>query len=224
MRKSKKEVTQEERAKPQKIEVEFKSGKLFFKGNGKDFYLDKEDAAFLFGRNILRRLEQTTPEDDFLEFQTVETLAKWRFSTSRGITVNEFCKAQGFNAYEFKRWIGTKSKMIKDLMTTRKAEIAAEVERLEKENPLPISQPEERKEFIPKNPPMKAKEVARLMKEGEQLRAIAEKFKVDYSMFIRWYSSPAIQKIITQNLRAIADEQMRAEEEAKEQSEITVLG
>ena len=212
MKKDKKKTVQEDLG-PQKIEVDFKSGRMLFKVNGKESFLDKETVSLLFPREVLLRLEATEEKEIFDEFQTIENLAKFRFFSGRGMTPREIADVLGFDKARYIRWLSMNGSMITKLISANKFAIDAMIEDFEKRFPLP--EPEKKDRFWPEPFSGTTKKVAQMLLDDLSPREIAQSLKVDYSDFIKWYLNKSIMKSIMQKRDEIIQErESKAERDA----------
>lgn len=179
---------------PHEINYRFTPDRMIFEAGGKEFYLSRDRASFLFGRNVEIEFEKANDQDeDFSEFEKIENMAALRFYTRRHIPVHEFSKELGFDLSKYQRWLAHNSKRIENLMTARKLEIEKEVEELEKKHSLP--EPEKPKAVDFDDFGM-TKKIAKLLNEGMKPREIAAKLKVDYPEFILWFSTKQAQGLL----------------------------
>jgi hypothetical protein len=199
---------------PHKVEVEFISGKLFFKVNGKDFFMDSENASFLFGSETMMRLAASEKERTFTEFEIVENLALFQFLKSRGMNPREIASTLGFDQAEYLLWLSTRGGRITKLFVSFRREIEAKIAELEKERPLPEEKKE--KEFWPDVAGKTGKAVVEMLLDGFNPRKIADKLGVPYDKFYRWYMDATILKYLTRKRNEEAEERRRKAEEDEE--------
>lgn len=209
--KTKKENIQEDSG-PTKIGLEFKLGKVFFSVNGDEYYLDREAVASLFTREALLKLEASEEKEAFDEFQTIENLAKFRFLSGRGMNPRQIADALGFDEAKYIKWLNMNGSLITSLMSTNRPAIDAVIEDIEKKHRLP--EPEKKDRFWPEPLSGTTKKVAQMLLDDLKPREIAQRLKVDYGDFIKWYLNKNVMKFIMQRRDEIIQErESKAERE-----------
>lgn len=211
MKKDKKENIQEASG-PQKIEVDFKSGEMFFKVNGKESFLDKETVSLLFPREVLLRLKVAEEKEIENEFETIESLAKFRFFSGRGMNPRQIADALGFDEAKYIKWLSMNGSLITSLMSTNRPAIDTVIEDLEKKYGLP--EPEKKDRFWPDPLGSTTKKVAQMLLDDLSPREIAQRLKVDYGDFTKWYQNKSVMKFIMQRRdEMIQERESKAERE-----------
>lgn len=217
MKKAKKKNPQEA-LEPQKIEYRFTPDRMIFSFDGREFYLPREKAGFLFGRNTELEFEKANNEDeDFSAFEKVENLALLEFYSKRQMPIREIAKELNFPVDKYVRWLNRKSAGITRLMKSFKMEIDKRVAELDKENPLP--EPKEEKKFWPDPGSSTGKKVAVMLLDGLGPREIAQKLKASYGPFLKWYGNKENQNWIMRMRNEEAEKRRREAEKDAAQNE-----
>lgn len=213
----KKKKNPQEDLGPQEINFRFESERMIFEVGGKEFYLPGDKARFLFKREVELELKKANNQDeDFSAFETVENLALFSFHSNRHLSLKDIAKELNFDATKYIRWMNLNSKRIKDLMTSFKREIDVRVAELEKEHSLPEPKKEE-KFWWPDSHGKTGKEVAVMLLDNSGPREIAEKLKVPYGQFIKWFLNKDTQRNIIRIRDEEAGKRRKKNEEIKEE-------
>ena len=203
MKKDKKEI--KETLEPQPIIYRFTPDQMIFSINGKEVFLPRAGAFFLFGRNVEIEFEKANNEDkDFSMFEELEAFSLFIFySQRRNMNVRDIAKKLNFPVEKYVRWISQSATRITTLLKTRSREIDTRIEELEKEYPL--SEPEKEEKFWPDAAGKIGKKVAEMLLEDKNPRIIAQELKVDYGKFYRWFLNKGTQRHVLRIRNEIAE-------------------
>jgi len=209
MKKSKKKTKGS--LEPQPINYRFTSDKMIFSIDGKEFYLLRDKANFLFKREVELEFEKANnQDDDFSAFEKLENLALFSFYSRRHLLVKEIATKLGFPVDKYLRWSNLRTAAITRLMKAYQFEINKRVEELERENPLPEVKKEP--EFWPDSLGSTGKKVGIMLLDGLGPREIAKSLKVPYGNFFKWYGHKDVMRNLMRLRNEEADKRMRKSE------------
>jgi len=201
-------------SKAQEIKIRYEPDRMIFEVEGKEFYLLRDKANFLFKQEVELEFQRVNDEDDdFREFETVESLALFSFHSRRHLLVKEIAKELNFPVDKYLHWLNLRAATIKRLIRANKYAIDKRVEELERENPLP--EPKKEKEFWPDSLGSTGKKVAIMLLDGLGPREIAENLKVPYGQFYKWYQHKDVMRTLMRLRNEEAEERMRKNEKIK---------
>lgn len=216
----KKKKNPQEDLGPQKIDFRFDSERMIFEVGDKEFYLSRDKANFLFKRNVELEFEKVNNQDeDFSAFETLEALSLFSFHSRRRMPIREIAEELNFPVHKYVRWLNKGGKWITGLLEAYKVEINKRVAELEKENPL-SEEPKKEKEFWPNPLSSTGTKVAISLLDGLiTLRQIAEKLKVPYDKFYKWYTDKEVQRCLMKVRNQEAEKRRRNAEKDVAQNE-----
>lgn len=197
----------------QKIEIKYEPGKMVFNVNGNEFYIDEQEANYIFGRPVQIAFESIAGrrEEDFSDLNTREFIAKFQVVSSHLRHLNDTAKFLKVDPMRLRNWINSETgkKTINNYL--KMPEMSRLMKKFKEELfPGDLEEEEKEEKSWPGPNSSVGKKVAVMLLEGSGPREIAEKLKVSYDKFLSWYTCKAIQQSLMR---------MRNEEAGKRRQE-----
>ena len=179
----------QEKQDPQEIKFKIESGRMVFDMGDREYFLEEEQANFLFGRNIGIKFEQLRADEkeDFSDLNTSDFLAKFSVAHEFYGNFQDAAKYLRMDEHRLKRWLADNdSKRIYNKLVVYDGEF--EYQESYKKYRLELFGEEKREEKA-FNPDLKMiDKIAGLVMKKHGPREIAKKLQIKYGSFINWFT------------------------------------
>ena len=181
----------QEKQDPQEIKFKIESGRMVFDMGDREYFLEEEQANFLFGRNIGIKFEQLKADEkeDFSDLNTSDFIAKFQAAYEFYGNLQGAAKYLKADEKRLMGWMADNdSKKLNDKLTIYDGKF--EYDESYKKYRLELFGEEKQMEQGPYNPDLRTiNKIADLVIKKHGPREIAKKMKVDYGSFLPWFTS-----------------------------------